>query len=349
MKALKKEKFVFVNALRGIAALLVVIFHLQIHVFFTEDTIPRYSLTWWLVLGFFDLGKYAVALFFMVSGFLIPATLRGPSASLKKFAIHRFFRLYPAYWFSILFFFLAYRVMGEDAIFPLPVILLNLTMLQKFFGKMDIIGVFWTLQIELIFYFLCVFLFAIKRLNHQLTVLWTLVPLGLAAAAVRFVTYKQIPVAIFLALLLMFLGDTLRAYREGTVRKAQVHQSLALVLVSIVPICYLGYQKEFLRYLLTYYSAIATFYVSFLNAEKFSNSPLICRISNFIGDISYGVYLTGAVLQVAVARFYYAQYGNKYVATVLLLTAVILLSFALYRWLEQPCIRFGRKLTTPRS
>ena len=68
---MKKEKFVFINALRGIAALLVVIFHQQIHTFFTEDSIPRNSLTWWLVYGFFDLGKYAVGVFFMVSGFLM--------------------------------------------------------------------------------------------------------------------------------------------------------------------------------------------------------------------------------------------------------------------------------------
>ena len=112
-----------------------VIFHQQIHSFYTPETIPSHSLVWWIVLGFFDLGKYAVAVFFMVSGFLIPATLRAPEASLKKFVIHRVFRLYPAYWFSIVFFLMTCALLHIKNPFSVSVILLNFTMLQKFFGK----------------------------------------------------------------------------------------------------------------------------------------------------------------------------------------------------------------------
>ncbi len=347
-ESLKKERYVFINALRGIAALLVVVFHMQIHTFYTEDTIPQGSFTWWFVYGFFDLGKYAVGVFFMVSGFLIPATLRGSSASLRKFAIHRFFRLYPAYWFSIAFFFLIYKISGEPTSVAPSVLVANLTMLQKFVGRPDIIGVFWTLQIELIFYLLCAALFAVKKLDNQWGILLTLTPLGLLAAAARYVTHKPIPVAILIALMLMFLGDTLRTHFDGKTPNDQVVKSLALVLISIIPICYLGYREEFTRYLVTYFAAVGTFYVSFLGASKFDANEFFCRIWNFLGDISYGVYLTGAVLQVAVTNLFYRQYGMPAVSMALLLSLVIGLSYLVYRFVEQPFIRLGRTLSTPK-
>ena len=47
-----------------------------------------------------------------------------------------------------------------------PEVVANVTMLQQFFGIENVLGIYWTLQIELIFYALCVGLFIIGLLRR---------------------------------------------------------------------------------------------------------------------------------------------------------------------------------------
>ena len=81
--------------------------------------------------------------------------------------------------------------------------LVNLTMLQGFVGVKDINGVAWTLQIELVFYALCLGLFLAGRLDSARTqlgcvVFFLLCALGLGA--LRFALERKLPVALPLAL-----------------------------------------------------------------------------------------------------------------------------------------------------
>jgi len=74
----------YLDTLRGISAVVVVIHHL--HLGFARN-LP------------FDLGKFGIFMFFAISGYIIPKTLRpGPTwETVKAFVIKRFFRLYPTY------------------------------------------------------------------------------------------------------------------------------------------------------------------------------------------------------------------------------------------------------------
>jgi len=339
---LNKNKYIFIDGLRGVAALLVVIFHQQLSFISSESPISKYSTPWWFILGFFDLGKFAVVIFFMVSGFLIPSTLRAPNSSVAIFATHRFFRLYPAYWFSIVFFFLSCYFLKIDTKFTIDIILLNLTMLQNFFGKVNILGVYWTLAIELIFYFCCAFLFTFRLLSQNFLIILCLFFMGLAIALLRFFTGKELPVAIFLALIVMFLGDIFRQYDEGQCSKAEVKKCFIMVLACIVPIIFFAYQEFFLCYLLTYYFAIFAFYFAFIYADNFSASQNTRLLSNFFGGMSYSVYLTGPVLQVVIFELYYKDHGNKYIATALFLVSVVMISLIIFRFIEEPCMRLGK-------
>jgi peptidoglycan/LPS O-acetylase OafA/YrhL len=52
-------------------------------------------------LDYFDWGRFGVVLFFLISGFVIPYSFSG-QAPLRKFVVSRLFRLYPAFWLSVL-------------------------------------------------------------------------------------------------------------------------------------------------------------------------------------------------------------------------------------------------------
>lgn len=92
-----------VDALRGIAAMSVVLFHYTTR--FTELFAPPYSPT-----ISFQNGHYGVNLFFIISGFVIFMTLERTSKPMD-FVISRFSRLFPAYWFAI---FLTYSITQID-------------------------------------------------------------------------------------------------------------------------------------------------------------------------------------------------------------------------------------------
>jgi peptidoglycan/LPS O-acetylase OafA/YrhL len=134
-----------IDALRGIAALLVVFHHALEY--------PRLagSGAAAAIMDNITFGRFGVCLFFLISGFVVPFSFAGDHP-IAGFAISRAFRLYPAYWLSMF-------VALAAAMAPLSAVPANLTMLQYAFGQPDMIGVYWTLAFELIFYAACAFLF----------------------------------------------------------------------------------------------------------------------------------------------------------------------------------------------
>ncbi|MDB5366024.1 MAG: acyltransferase [Rhodospirillales bacterium] len=143
------RRFVELDVFRGIAALWVAMYHdtLRYDEAFLHRPIP--------LKPFLD-GTYGVQLFFMISGFVILMTLQR-SRSWVDFAVHRFARLYPAYWLSVA---CACLLM---AVAPLPnqflsarLVAANVTMAQRFLFQPDLDGVYWSLAVELAFYALMV-------------------------------------------------------------------------------------------------------------------------------------------------------------------------------------------------
>ena len=101
------------------------------------------------------LGILGVELFFVISGFVILMSVEGRTAG--SFAVSRFTRLFPAYWFSFVAIFLLYTLTPLEHFRPdlSPAeYLVNMTMLQRGLGVGDASGVYWSLWVELRFYVL---------------------------------------------------------------------------------------------------------------------------------------------------------------------------------------------------
>lgn len=112
------------------------------------------------------IGNTAVVIFFAISGFGICSSMRGTriKGSLD-FIIRRFFRLYPVFWLSMAFAILFYWIPQEKP-FNLEKIVANATMLPELFSNGSLIVVYWTLETELAFYFLCLLLFLARGHNN---------------------------------------------------------------------------------------------------------------------------------------------------------------------------------------
>ncbi|WP_395328205.1 acyltransferase [Novosphingobium sp. BL-8H] len=125
------------DGLRGVAALLVVIQHAL------EKAWPGA----WL-LHSCNLGRVGVLLFFLISGYVLPYSLRG-ERPLKRFGISRVFRLLPALWLAI-----ALELLLKGWQNPATV-LANMLMIAGPLGLQALSGVYWTLTIELLLYLYC--------------------------------------------------------------------------------------------------------------------------------------------------------------------------------------------------
>ncbi|MBM4222124.1 MAG: acyltransferase, partial [Gammaproteobacteria bacterium] len=115
-------------------------------------------------------GYLGVELFFIISGFVILWSAQGKSAT--AFAVSRFARLYPTFWAAMLLTSACYLLLGPHAPqmsgqeLSLHRLLANATMMPQLFDAERIDGVYWTLELEIRFYFLIFVLLLLRQTGN---------------------------------------------------------------------------------------------------------------------------------------------------------------------------------------
>lgn len=187
-----------VDALRGVAALAVVLFHFTAHyvtLFAPPDT-PAVRVTW---------GHYGVNLFFIISGFVIFMTLQRTRRP-ADFVVSRFSRLFPAYWAAIVLTFLITHWLGlPKKLVSLPDAIANVVMIHGIFGVPHVDGVYWTLEVELLFYVGMFVLYRLRRLDRIHLALLALLALRLTYVAFERLAGIDLPWIVFRLLILKYI------------------------------------------------------------------------------------------------------------------------------------------------
>lgn len=141
-----RSRLTELDALRGLGALCVLVFHYstRFHELFPQAAHVPFS---------FPGGNYRVLLFFAISGFAIFFTL-DRIGSVADFVVNRFARLYPAYVTAMLLTLgIEYLGKASQLLIGPGAILANVTMLQGFAFLPEVDGAYWTLTVEIAFYF----------------------------------------------------------------------------------------------------------------------------------------------------------------------------------------------------
>ncbi|RZL85717.1 MAG: acyltransferase, partial [Sphingomonas sp.] len=235
----KLSRIEALDGLRGLAALLVVFQHVAEGILKMHTLPPDFERAGRLLLGeTFNFGRFGVALFFLLSGFVIPFSF-STDRPLHRFVISRVFRLYPAYWLSLGFALLVLHAIGVRV--PAPgVIAANLTMMQKYLGQPDVVAAYWTLATELAFYAMAAGLVAGGRLRTPgvltgsiAALLATAVLLALASPLVG----RRLPADLPLHLGLMLLGTILRlAMLEGDPIARRLARRMIVTFLIVAPV-----------------------------------------------------------------------------------------------------------------
>ena len=351
MAAREENRLAYIDSLRAIAAMLVVWVHVS-QVF--KGLSPATAQSSW-VNGLtvpINAGRIGVVTFFAISGFVIPFSIKlAHRFPVREFLLTRFFRLYPAYWLSIPF--------GAATLWlwnrPLSVseFMINLTMLAYIFNVPLAIGLYWTLAVEFVFYMCCVALVLTGNISNYRRIgalVLVLIALHLIAVAA---TWKNGGPSYELSewplnLAVMFWGTLYRARMRG------------LATSRFETVCVRG----FAFFIIVLYPLTFTYLVGVppVHTIGYSLGVLIFVIGTrfirieipplpWLGVISYSIYLFHPVVFAAILlwlnrlppdSWWRSWHLGFYVLAILAITIAV--SALIYRFVERPSIRLGRRL-----
>lgn len=337
------------DGLRGLAAIIVLCQHaLEFQATIAPpDAWPAAWLAW--TFEYLDFGKLGVITFFAISGFIIPLSFRGASPRFG-FVVSRFFRLYPAYWLSLACAVLILPLIGL-APFGGRQILANATMLQKLLHQPDVLGVYWTLLVELIFYGLCFLLFPTGFLRSARALAVIIVVL-LATSCLAGVLRGRgigVPVSLLLNLAVMFLGSFLRmAILEGDAFAKRFQLPLVALLFIVIPIAWNAayddnsHKESVLADVNGYYFGFL-FFVYGIRSRAFSTRFLV-----WLGAISYSIYLFHPI-GLELGKWMALQTGwplGGFVLPAVALVLTIGVSHVVHHLVELPSTRLGKRVAS---
>jgi peptidoglycan/LPS O-acetylase OafA/YrhL len=357
-------KVVFADQLRGIAALLVVLSHLVGVYWFEPEVVSmvtgapreaalRPAAATMLELLPFNPGPLGVALFFLISGFVIPFSFRHHDR--RSFLLARALRIYPTY-LAALFLGLAVRAAsgaywGEPfAVHPLSVVA-NALLLHDLagIGNLDLVN--WTLVIELKFYLLFAFVQPLLlRWRHGLVLGLAVLALGinlLAALAMPTLPGRAGFAVAGLAQEAMFLPYMLLGTLFYMRMKGQLG-GLALLGSSVLGLALFLLSWKHGPRGGTYDSAAvsyawgwAIFALCFLARARVAPLALLHRLA----QVSYPLYLVHSILGFVLLRLLTQRFGLGYgPALALAVLAALVLAWALHRLVERHSIAWGKAL-----
>ncbi|MBW4506924.1 MAG: acyltransferase [Scytonematopsis contorta HA4267-MV1] len=347
-----KKRFLFIDALRGIAAILVTFYH-----FYeggpikniVSGKIPSY------IDIFFANGWVGVQIFFVISGFVIAHSFKDYSITpsfIRNFLWRRAIRLLPPYW-VVIFLSISLNYASNffltDRTVPVAngnVILANLLLVYTIFGLNAIIPIAWTLCAEIQFYTLFavsqgIFQKLTSKLEYQFPVLVIVfAPLAIASLFLKsqLITFPLGGVYLgeWYSFFVGFLSY-LAIYKNQHKIEYFLYSYLAIMITILA-----------VKWNLAIAISLATVFIIYLLGKL---NHLYDYLNNdwlqYFGKISYSLYLIHTVIGSRIINIGYRFTGNNFVAAIILVilaSAVsVLASHLLYIFVEKPVIAYSNR------
>lgn len=367
-KSLNK-KLTFIEALRGYAILGVVL---------THSTQKLTDLPQWLHnIGI--QGARGVQLFFIVSAFTLFYSLsrkyESRSIEIKDFFIRRFFRIAPAFYFSFVFY-LCFAIWlnqldltGRTSNYTIERILSTLTFTGILSPKwlFSLVPGGWSISVEMLFYlFVPLFFIWVRKLNTAFfLVIATLIISGFSTFFVlyydvwragnlreNYLFYwfpNQLPIFCLGIVLFYLLKDKIS---QDTLNKNQL-KSNVLILFSVLLIGMLAISGGVGGpYFPSHFLFAIGFVIFAYGLGIREKHVLVNKVIIFIGQISFSMYL----LHFFVLDTIFILFGDQLqsylpsslVLVVLFMSTLVIatvFSYLLYRFIELPGVKLGRKIS----
>ncbi|MDR0824094.1 MAG: acyltransferase [Prevotella sp.] len=352
---MEPKKYQYIDSLRGIAVLMVVLVHIRnvlndTTLFFPADSILH------RIIGS---GGYGVQLFFIVSAYTLTMSYYNridEAARTKKFFIRRFFRIAPMYYLAIIYFtldkYLQFNLANPDfSAIPLRSLISNVFFTNALIPEHtnNYVPGGWSVSVEFIFYFLMPLICSrIKSVNSaMLLFLATLTFAVIIDPIFRIYTiypyfqeynfFVQLPVFPLGVMTYLYLNNKDKTLKPFT---------LACLMASLLVFCYIALPKHILFSLL--------FALVLIIQSRYSFKALSNKLLAEVGKVSFSLYLVHFAVIYLFNRFGFyhvvnvTNFGtsllNFALMYIIVACAAFIISSVTYRFIEVPGQNLGKKL-----
>ena len=348
--AAAQTDLLWIQALRGVAALMVLFFHMHPHWNLVPMLSTTSALTRW--------GFSGVDIFFTLSGFVVyRSALRTiPASGIKRFVVNRLRRVYMGYWPVLLLIALTTVWVYQESLPPLQKMIFSTLLLYPNIWD-NWLPPAWSLTMEIYFY-LWIIPIAILPRQHQIKVIVS-VMLVLAAWGIAWVTID--PQGVFegdqplryglTGLGLEFLAGALVAHAYD--RRASIFRTHKITIPLCLLLMALGFslgslspffdRVEVMRAASFGVVGLATLIIA-LSLEQTRFSPPAWLVA--VGDASYSLYLLHTFLLDASGRMRMSLGISEPQLLLLFLlclpVAIVVISMLWFRCIERPLLQAAR-------
>jgi len=359
-----KDKLSYIDALRGIACLSILVYHFSDMLYSANVDVPS------MLDPFFRFAGYAVPLFFIVSSFTLYLSLEAKKDEKNrfiKFYIRRLFRIAPLF-YAVLVFFLIRMVIALHSPPSAPAVLTNILFVFNLFPSYfeSIIPTGWTVGVEMLFYLWLPLIFiSVSSLRRSLAFVLVailishltnlLLPEIFVGQYATFNFFSQLPVfaigVVCYFIYKYYIPKIQSSYRVPVsllllLTSFALFYSLATYLLYYIP------SEIFFSLSLPSWQAVG-FSFLLLSLSLFSNGLIVNRVTRFFGKISYSIYLVHPLLiQSLIPVYGYVGHSSLpimvSIGLCLLLSILITTPIAMltYRYIESPGMRYGKKVAS---
>jgi peptidoglycan/LPS O-acetylase OafA/YrhL len=318
------------DALRGGAALAVVLFHYAGH-------FRRYYGASGLFVDVASYGHYGVQLFFMISGFVIFLTL-DRTRNVSDFIFSRWLRLYPTYWAIVLFISVLPCILDGQKMW-MGGFVSNLTMMQSALGWDDLDIVFWSLTVELGFYAAMAVVFYLNGLKNFDRIAWIWLVLTVVLPSDS--TYGSGILPRWLSL--FFVQNYANLFITGMVFYRVRITGWTCNRLALLCACYVVEYSLHGLESMTFIVMFSGLFIA-INRRAFvvgDGNPLL-----FLGFISYSLYLVHRNTGYRIADMLHENGFSNIFTGLITLTAALLLAVSFTLAVERPALRLRQALRT---
>lgn len=362
MKTKEVRKYEYIDALRGIAILGVVLFHSSL-------ITPPNSRIFTLIS---EQGARGVQLFFIASALTIFMSINSrknlEEHPITNFYIRRFFRIAPAFYTAIIFYTL-YRGMGPNHWAPNGIEWWHIALTFLFSHGWhpetinSVVPGGWSIAVEITFYIFAPAIFSKfdnTKKSAALFIFALLISTIISNYSIPaiFKAYTQEQKYLinsfsffwFISQLPVFILGSILFHTTNRFREKDKAAGALLLAFSLYLSCAFLETKTLANLLPTHILFGISFFLLALSLHSWPNRMLVNQLTVFTGKLSFSIYL------VHFAVIYFIKdnghelifFQNKdfelFFIFFLIMSASILISMVTYRFIEKPGINFGNKV-----
>ncbi|MEG3135987.1 acyltransferase [Rouxiella sp. T17] len=303
-------------------------------------------------LPYFNFGPFGVSIFFLISGFVIPYSLKNKSKT--GYIASRLVRIYPTYiacsFLMLLFTIVSHAYWGSELSISLVRFISNITLTSSLLNYESIDYVNWTLSIEVKFYLICLLVYSSIRNGHVMRIvsipffIYLVVSftrnMNIGSNEVGGFSFDALKIELTYASF-MFLGILINLMHSKKITIPEFLSSSVIVAICFAMSWRIGpQQNQFIASGANYFYGYLFFIGAYLLREHFIKTRMI----SFLSNVSYSFYALHSIIGYCIIRFLTGHNVNYPISVIIAFAIVLILSYTLFITIEKKCISIGKKI-----